>query len=1076
MAFIIETPNPFEPLTDVRKHVHPGGISVRGWLELTYPGFKEFATPTICIVNGKPLLRKDWNQEIRSKDIINFIGVTGDPVTIIILVVAVVLAVVLALVIGTPDTPGATPASDPVYSTKGQTNAIRLGEPIEVNYGRNRIYPSLAARPFFRYVNNDQFQHSLFCIGQGQYEIHAIQIGDTLIDEFEEVTYQIVPPGSQPTLFSSNVITSAEAGGQTLFGTNEPEYLPDGWVGPFSANPPGTEAERIEVDITFPGGLFRTTSEGKVRSVTVGIDIQVRPIDSGGSPLGPFASIITESITMASTTPQRLTFGADVTPARYEVRARRTTERNMSSRYHSETIWEGLRAFIDLESGQIIDYGDVTLLAVKIRATSNLNARTQERFNVICTRKLPIRISDSSGAESDDDGWTDPQATRSIVWAFVDVFRSLYGGRITNDNFFDWDVLEELDALYESRDEHFDWTFRDPITVWDAAKAIARVGRAVPLLVGSLITMKRDGPLEIPVAMFTPDNIVKGTFQWDIKLWEPNDFDSISVEYTEVETGYKQEQVLCILPGGTGDNPEDMRLAGVQDRNHAYHEGLYILASKRYLRENFSFETGMEGFLPSYGDLIAISHDVPRWGQSGYILAVEEESGGWFLLFVSEPLEFSESNDYQVMLRNKRGELVGPVDAVQTDDPKQIRIHLTEDIDWLTGGTTEPMLFLFGVAGQITQYGRVVKIEPQGGERIRITAVNESSTIHSFDELEAPPLAFPSLPPEVPDLPVISELFLEQVDDTNIIVQATWLAAFGAQYYIVQTSEDGINWGFRATTTRTSIQLPARVGEYWVRVAAVNNGQGPWISDSIMMGLIFGLDDYIPWEYLEWGVTWWEGLNIARYLIKVYDNSDPLLPVLKRTVEQTELTYLYDYAMAVADGNLVRDMLVTVDAMVFDEDEGEVLANGNPRSLALHNNIPLPPGSDIGYEFDSVNTDFDELTFRFFWNNPTEEDLITVKVWVSDTPGFDPNVVSPLFTYTAGSPGWAGLPEEAYIDIPFDGVTFPTHYWRVGLFDVWGNEISTNLTDEDEVELPWLLAGGEWNDLGWWDDTESWED
>lgn len=1069
MAIITETPNPFEPLTGMKKHVHPGGVTIRGWLEMTYPGFEEFKVPTICIRNGNPILRKDWDQEIKKDDIVNFVAVVGDVATIIIAVIVIIAAIVLALVLR-PPTPGVLPASDPVFSVKGQQNEIRLGEPIEVNYGRNRIYPSFASRPFYRYQDNDQFQFSLFCLGQGIYDIEAIQIGDTAIADYQEVTYEVLPPGEQTTLFHTNVYTAVEVNGQTLYMFDEANYpIPDGWVGPFPANPSGTEIFRIELDVTFPKGIFFANKKGKLESITVTFQFERRLIDDAGAPLGDWEPLITPTVVKATTTPQRTTYSIDVDPGRYEVRGRRVTRADIDATHQSELSWEGLRGFV---LGDEPDYGDVTLLAVKIRATSNLNANTQKRFNVIATRKLPIR--ESGG------GFSEPVATRSIIWAFVDVFRnSKYGGRITDESFFDWDALEVLDALYEDRNEHFDWTFRDPLTIWEAAKTIARVGRATPMLVGSLITMKRDGPLELPVALFNPDNIVKGTFEWQVKLWEPNEFDSISVEYTDPSTGYLQEQVLTTLPGGTTDNPQDVRIPGIQDRNHAYHEGLYILASDRYLRENISFETGMEGFLPSFGDLIAVAHDVPQWGQSGYILGVEQV-GDVYTLSVSEPLIFQDGFTYQILLRGRQAEVIGPITATATDDPKKVTITLDEEVDFLLGGQTEPMLFLFGKTGQITKYGRVVKIEPQGGERIRITMVNDAPVIHSFDSLEAPALVNPSLPPLPPDLPVISDLFLSRLEDPVLTIQASWPAAFGALSYIVQTSEDGENWQLRAETTRPSIQLPVRPGRIYVRVAAINLGQGPWIQRDISVGLVFGLAVATPWT-IEWTATWWENVNIDAYLIKIYDNTEST-PVLKRTVQQEERGFTYTYDMAVEDDNVVREMLVTVDAMVIQDiiTPGPPIADGAPSSQEISNPIPEAP-SNLRYEV--LGFIGDNVSVRLSWDYPVEDsslgnELIRVKVWVSDTDGFDPEVVAPIFDYSMPAPDdSAGLPDFYETDIPLEsGEIFADHYWRMAVYDVWGNELTSNMTTQRTISLEWILYSSEWEDTGRWIDGEGWRD
>ena len=712
------------------------------------------------------------------------------------------------------------------------------------------------------------------------------------------------------------------------------------------------------------------------------------------------------------------------------------------------------------------------MLFRSIRATNNLNDRTQQKLNVIATRKLPIRESGGT--------WSDPVSTRSIIWAFVDIFRASYGGRILDDGYFDWEALEELDAIYASRGEYFDWTFRDPITVWEAAKVVARAGRAVPLLSGSLITMKRDAPSEIPVTMFTPENIIAGSFQWNIRLWEPYDYDSLLVEYTEVETGYQPEQVPCTLPGGTTDSPKNIRIPGVQDRNHAYREGMFILATELYLRENISFETGLEGFLPSFGDLVAISHDVPRWGQSGYIVSVEEVSDG-YLLLLSETPTWEESGEHQIILRGKDGGLIGPYTAYETSDPKVIQINTATEIDFLLTGTTEPMLYLFGPVSQITTYGKVVSIEPQGGETVKVTLVNDDQRIYSYDELEAPPLGTPAYPPEVPDLPTISSLRLSQVEGDLMIISASWSAALGAQSYIVQISaDDGTTWQEKGTTTKTSMQIQAIPGTIYVRVAGQNNGQGPWIQGSITLGLVNGLAIDPTWDDLEWGARWWEKTGISDWQVSVYDASTSP-PTLARTeiLDKVSRSYLYTYAKALVDDNLVRVMMIEVDARILNEETGLPQATGYPRSLEVTNSLPTAPihvdGMVIGETSDG------DLSIRFTWTNPAEYDLHRIWIWVSESPFFSPEDTGALvYEHTATTPGWAGLPEEAVVS--YRPSSMGVLYWWIGVMDVWGDEAEIddstpgNVASGVPIELPWILTTGSWDDIGRWDDDETWRD
>lgn len=1044
MAYIIETRNPFEPLKSSVTNQHPGGISIWDWLHQQFPGFQEFEVPTICLVNGEAVKREGWVRIIQPNDVINFVAVPSGPALLIITLVLLIASIVVSLFFGVPepDTPGSTPESDPVFSNKGQQNSIRLGEPIEVCYGKNRIYPSYASRPYYQYIDNDQFQYSLFCLGQGYYDIHAVQIGDSPVEDYEEAEYEITEPGGTVGLFPTNVYTSPEAGGQTLFAPNDEDYDVDeeGWVGPFVANAAGTDANYIEVDISFPKGLYYSNTEGGLGSQTVEFQIQAREIDDSGTPIGVWFDLtgVTESVTGATNTPQRRTLGAAVTPVRYQVRMRRTNDRVDSHRYGNEIRWEGLKAFIT--DTQVFD--GVTILAVRIRATNNLNDRTQNRINVIATRKL---------ATYQSDGFTTLVPTRSPIWAFVDVFRAEYGGRVT-ESFFDWDALWDLENTLISRGEYFDWTFRDSITVWEAARVIARAVRSVPLVSGSLITIKRDGPLTVPVAMFTPDNIVEGSLRWDIKLWEVEEYDSIRAEYTDPDTGYKQETVLATLPSGTTDNPRDVRFPGIADRDHAYREALYMLATDRYLRQNVSFETGMEGYIPTFGDLIIVAHDVPNWSQSGYVLKGEFESNGDAIVWTSEPLTFTEGETHVILFRDKYGAVLGPYNAYQTADSMQVRFNTLSDIDFLEGGDTEPMLFMFGISGQVSKYCRVVKIDPQDNRRIQVTAVNEDATVHSFDSLEAPAREDNDTVPQLPELPVVTSVDITQLDATVLEVQVAWSAAFGSQYYLVQSSTDGTNWTNVATTARTSIQFQVRPGALYVRVAGVNFGQGPWAQDSASISSIAGLAVTTPFTVLSWAITWLEVLNARSYDVKVYDNSSPSNPVLKSTtniLKTADLEFDYSFADAVGDGNEQRDHLVTVTPKFDDGD-------GVPAELELTNPIPSPP-TTLNSSFAGFDSNGDYL-YDLTWVVPAEEDLVGVKVWsttIDESGDFDVDGSEVVLEYEDenSAPGSSGIPTSFQITVPADsdGEHGPV-FWRVGLFDFWGQENSTNISNE--VEIP----------------------
>lgn len=839
MAYILEVSNPFAPFDGLQITEHKGGISVRQWLELKYTGFVEFEHPTYCQYNGQPLLRKDWNTTIiQPNDRLHFITLPGTPIQILwaVVVLLVVSVVVLAVSMKTPEAliRGNTPEADPVYSLKGQRNQIRLGEPIECPYGKVRIWPSYAAASYNKYENNQQWLYQLFCLGHGSFDIEDLYIEDTPFSSYSDVEYEVVEPNGLVTLFPDNVVTSVEVSNIELFGTNEPEadavWVEDspgdeglgiastGHYGysnatAFVANPSGTLTTLLELDISLPRGLYVSNASGGLNSLTITALFEAREIDGAGSPLTSWATIHTFTKTLATVTPQRFTVSVAVASARYEVRASRTNAKNVDARAGNTLVWESLRAFLP----SAVVYGEVTMLAVKARASNNLNSNASSRVNVVATRKLPIWNGTT---------WSAPVATRSIVWAFCDVFRNTeYGGRLA-DSFLDLESLLTLDGVYSGRGEYLDWIFDQRMTVWDAARLIANVGRAVPMLNGSQVTMIRDDIKTLPTAIFNQENIVSDSFKWEIKLAGLDAKDGLEVEYVNSNT-WKSETVVCLVGGEAGNDVEFIKLSGCTDRSHAYNWGMWRRAISRYQRENVVFRTGMEGHIPSFGDLISVCHDVPRWGQGGLVLAV---AGDNVTLTLSEPVTFI-GGTHKILLRKKNGDATDALTVTAGADAYTVVLDsaLTPaEFSW--ADTTEPPLFVFGPSALISRDCKVASLAPADDNTVEVTAIPYRSEIYVLDG--TPPAGgnnSGSLS-KVGDITSVLGLLVVASPNVPNEVIATWMATRGANYYVVELSYDGATWervGDFVEDTNYRFTVVPRTSMY-VRVAAVTTGQGAW--------------------------------------------------------------------------------------------------------------------------------------------------------------------------------------------------------------------------------------------------------
>lgn len=237
----------------------------------------DLTMPILCLINGVPVMRENWNDLLNDNDIVNIVslplgggGGGSNPVRIVLTVAVIVASVYTGGAVGAaygagwgaaaaagvsisggilvntlvptpkPTLNGMTSSSytqSPTYSLHAQGNSARLGNPIPVIYGRHLIYPDFAAQPYYRYQNNEQYVYQLHCIGQGSYDVEQIRVEDTPISAFKEITYKIVNPGESNTLFNEDVVTSAEVAGQ--------ELLKGVIVGGFVLNPTESEINKI---------------------------------------------------------------------------------------------------------------------------------------------------------------------------------------------------------------------------------------------------------------------------------------------------------------------------------------------------------------------------------------------------------------------------------------------------------------------------------------------------------------------------------------------------------------------------------------------------------------------------------------------------------------------------------------------------------------------------------------------------------------------------------------------------------------------------------------------------------------
>ena len=1031
--------NPFD-LSDVSQYPIETDLTIQQWLD-GHGGLARLnKEPTVCVYQGRELLRAEYDQAIEGPVCFVTLPQGGDsgsnPLMIVAMIALTVftmgaataawsLAGVTGLAAGStglliaqtavmmagsmlinavfppPGLPAtaAPSTASPTYSAQAQGNAARIGAPIPVNYGIMRIYPDFAAQPYTEYHDNEQYLYQLFCIGQGSHKVHSLRLDNTPLDNFDDVKTEIIQPLGKVTLFHTAVVSAPEAGGQDM---SEPISL-----GPYVINNVDTEISRISVDVVFPGGLIGVdTDDGDEYSVGVELWMVADPIDDKGHVIGKTITVFNDVIRDQTRTAIRRSIAVDVPPGRYQINIHRTTHKGGSS--------ESMGCQLGAVKGYLVDdneYGDLTLLAIRIRATANLSDAASRLVNCIVERQIPIW--------SADDGWSSLQVTANPAWCFADAARSRYGGDFS-DTEIDLNGLLYLAGLFDSRHDEFNGRFDTEQSLWDGLGKIGQVVRSAPIRQGNLLRMIRDQAQPAPVAQFSMANMTD--FSLDFVMHNDRTADSVKVTYWDKARDYAQTTVLCKLPDETSDNPKDITLFGCTDYEQAWREGMYLAASNRDRRQLASWKTEMEGYIPTFGDVVWVNHDLLGAGDvfSG---VVEQQVGDSLLL--SRDIKMPGDNWYLV-IRDRLGKPSSPIRVAQSGE-NVVRLLDTLPFTIEDDPYRERTHFMIGRGKQYAWPVKVTSITPESDDRITIAGCIESDFVHTADQGQVPPPPPDRVPPP-PGL-VIEGLISTQGGTTqNPVIMLSWKLARGADRYLVEVSRDGRKtWQPVGMTFLPQHEFTLQPGLVTCRVAAVAAIRGDWAMIEVNAGGEFDKPGKVSVQLSEpfigdtLKVKWTKEPAAARYLIEVLYNGSRARAMY---VDRSVLEYSYHWQDAQQDG-AGRTLTVQVRAQNAENingDWGRVTAT-NP-----------PPAVPDGLVVDGL---IDAFIVRA--DRPDDTDIREFRCYGSQTKGFTPAIANLLATS-----------QTPWINLNLTGVW----YFRAAWVDQWGADdlnVSGEMTGESSA-------------------------
>lgn len=752
------------------------------------------------------------------------------------------------------------PQVDPSYQLTGTQNRSGAYQVIPRVFGKRRVYPLQAARPYSEFSGNDQYLRMLFVVGYGPLQITNIKIGETPIEAFPNVEVEVHEGGpagwagnAAITLYTQTIQETA----LTIELTNPNAYpTPGDW----SVRNTEPDTEEIVVDITMPQGIAYMDNNGNPTSAIAQHEVEYRKVGDVtwlvpdwitpliGEP-GYTARLATDGhIDFSDATLSALRQGARFKPAgapgTFEVRVRRNTP-NFTGRFIGKSFWTALRS-IAYESP--VSRTDVCLIAVRMKATNVLNG-VPDSINCIAESFLPVW----DGAQW---AW---QISRNPAWAYSHILRRRGDKVIMADSRLDLvaikDFADACDANDPTDSEPY-WYFDGVIeggSIISAAKTILAHGRATFTIRDGKYSVVRDVEQVTPVQHITPRN--SWNYSGTKTFVDPPH--ALKIRFVNEDAGYQDDERIVYDDGYDENNAtkfEMLEFFGATRSSQVWREGRYHIAVGRLRPEQHRVMMDIEAIRCTLGDLVQFSHDVISVGLGyGRIKSVIDDTVNVTGLVLDSAVPMQPATTYGLRIRNADGDSQLVTLSVVGVAGNYTSVSVSSVIP-VASAPASGDLFMFGLLNSESMPAIVRKIEPRADLSAMLTLVPaqagvwtaDSGTIPAFNSYITEQTPIEQTKPAVPSFTLrADESAIARLQDGTLQDRIAVLidppASTGsftfkrlfqsirmlpAGYEAQARLDDGAEYILRDTTTRGELEAflaPARQGyTYYVRVRAIN--------------------------------------------------------------------------------------------------------------------------------------------------------------------------------------------------------------------------------------------------------------
>jgi len=398
---------------------------------------------------------------------------------------------------------------------------------------------------------------------------------------------------------------------------------------PYIYETTGDAFDGLEVEITFPQGLFYANDYGGLSGISVQIKVEIQKKgETDWIVLSQEAKYDYVTITASSNTPIIKTFKTkeNLAHGKYYVKVTKLSQDYSSHRYMDKVYFSTVREVVNDQ----FTYPRNVLVGLCALASDKLSGSLD--FSCLIEGALIRSTTDGINwtiGYNNNPAWVCFDIITQPVFSDPDEsgqrtvlrYDGISPDRIDINSFLAWaNWCDELVPDGKGGTEKrftFNGGFDSGTTLWDAVLQVCNMARALPVWIGAKLTIVVDKKVDLSTdvtQMFTMGNIYTDSFT-ETFLSSSERCGELEITFLNKDKDY-EKGVFSVFNTNLNKptNKTTIQLIGTTSASQAWRIGTFKLAQNELLHRTIQFDADVDSIACTIGDVIYFAHDVPQWG------------------------------------------------------------------------------------------------------------------------------------------------------------------------------------------------------------------------------------------------------------------------------------------------------------------------------------------------------------------------------------------------------------------------------------------------------------------------------